>query len=332
MVNGINSHLITQLRACSNSLFIDNALHRFFPSPLGGELVDLALLPLGLLNAAVLTIKSIVARSLGGHIKAFSLAVCTIIKDEGRYLTEYINFYLAQGVDKIIIYDNDSNDNPLAVLSPYIDSGCIEYRQISGKMRQLDAYNDAIRRHRNDYSAIAFIDTDEFMVPSPDFKTAKDAIRSFFECHHEASGMQVNWKIFGSSDYMRIEDRPALVTQAFKYRARDDFPANRHTKSVVIPNNVLAFLNPHYAIYLPHCFALNTSGLKITGPFCTPTYKYVSLHHYFCKSYGEFLEKRARGKADALDIRPLEEFCEHDKNEIYDDSALQAMQRAVNDH
>lgn len=66
MVNGINSHLITQLRACSNSLFIDNALHRFFPSPLGGELVDLALLPLGLLNAAVLTIKSIVARSLGG--------------------------------------------------------------------------------------------------------------------------------------------------------------------------------------------------------------------------------------------------------------------------
>ncbi|MGN8936904.1 glycosyltransferase family 92 protein [Collinsella sp. HCP28S3_E5] len=332
MVNGINSHMITRLRAYSNSLYIDNALHRLFPSPLGRGLVDLALLPLGFLNATVLTIRTIVGHFYGeGDIKEFSFAVCVIIKNEGRYLPEFISFHLAQGADKIIIYDNDSNDDVLAALSPFIDSGRIEYRQIHGKMRQLDAYNDAIRRHRHDYSAIAFIDADEFMVPSPDFKTARDSIKIFFESHHEASGMQVNWKIFGSSGYMRIEDRPALVTQAFKYRARDDFSSNKHTKSIVIPTKVLAFMNPHNAIYLPRCFALNTSGLKMAGPFCFPTYEYLSLHHYFCKSYGEFLEKRTRGKADALDIRPLKEFSEHDKNEVYDDSALQAIQRTVDE-
>jgi hypothetical protein len=49
--------------------------------------------------------------------------------------------------------------------------------------------------------------------------------------------------------------------------------------------------------------------------------KHIRINHYFTKSKEEWIERRSRGKADTTDRnekRSLDEFYEHDHNDIYD--------------
>lgn len=94
----------------------------------------------------------------------YRLGICAIIKNEGEYNEEWIKYHLFIGADIIYIYANDSSDNTYQKLIPYINSGKVKYSQISGHGRQLDAYNDCIRKHRYDCKYIGFIDADEFFL------------------------------------------------------------------------------------------------------------------------------------------------------------------------
>ena len=313
---------INSVRACSSGLKIDNDLHQFFPSRIGRLAVDLICLPLGLANYIQLSINAKATQS-SNAIK--TLAICSIVKNEAAYLDEFVRFHIAQGVDKFYFYDNDSDDNIMSVLEPYIKRGYVELNKIKGMSRQLDAYNDALRKHRADVDAIALIDADEFMMPAPEFTTAKNAITSFFEHHPNACGLAVNWKLFGSNGYKTLEERPNLVTKAFTYRAADSFEKNWYIKSIVRPTRVLAFLNSHLPNCMSNRYCLNTKGEEVKSPLSRPCYDYLAIHHYFCKSYEEFLAKRNRGKADSLDMRPIAEFAEHDQNVLLDDSATSVL-------
>ena len=88
------------------------------------------------------------------------LAIVLIIKDEAQYILEWINFH---GVSHFFIYDNESSDNLLEVLQPFIASGLVTYHKIPGKVRQLDAYNHAISKYKRKFKYFAMIDTDEFL-------------------------------------------------------------------------------------------------------------------------------------------------------------------------
>ena len=52
----------------------------------------------------------------------------------------------------------------------------------------------------------------------------------------------------------------------------------------------------------------------------------IRINHYFTKSYDEWMIRRSRPKADYKDVnakRTIEEFYEHDNNDIYDDGMLE---------
>lgn len=72
----------------------------------------------------------------------------SISKNEAPYIKEWIEFHKLVGFTKFYFYDNESEDNTVDILKPYIDSGLVEYTLIKGKGRQLDAYNDAIAKHK----------------------------------------------------------------------------------------------------------------------------------------------------------------------------------------
>ena len=48
----------------------------------------------------------------------------------------------------------------------------------------------------------------------------------------------------------------------------------------------------------------------------------IRINHYYCKSYEEFLLKRNRGMADKTGIVPMQNFHDHDRNEIKNDSTM----------
>ena len=88
------------------------------------------------------------------------------MKDEGSYLVEWLEFHKLVGVERFFLYDNTSTDNTIDVLRPYIESGEVIYHYWPHKPGQMSAYTHCLNNHRYDSEWIAFIDLDEFNLPS----------------------------------------------------------------------------------------------------------------------------------------------------------------------
>lgn len=247
------------------------------------------------------------------------LAVVCIIKNEANYIKEWIAYYHLIGIDKFYIYNNDSTDNPFDKIRPFMKDFDIYYSNLSGKIRQYDAYNDALNRARKNDELLLVVDADEFLYF--DGNTSRQAkiemMNYYFNNNDRMAALGINWIIFGSSHY--IKKTQGLVTQKYIYRSNFKFKKNKHIKVICDPHKVVGFMNPHYPICLNGYNTYDYLGNKITGPFCVPhSNPKIRINHYFTKSKEEFLEKRNRGMADNLKIRNLEDFSVHDKNDVKD--------------
>ena len=49
--------------------------------------------------------------------------VCVMIKDEEGFLSEFVAFYIVQGVEYLIFYDDNSTDHSLEELQPWVEAG-----------------------------------------------------------------------------------------------------------------------------------------------------------------------------------------------------------------
>ncbi|MFT9358711.1 MAG: glycosyltransferase family 2 protein [Liquorilactobacillus nagelii] len=249
--------------------------------------------------------------------KKYKLAVVVIVKNEASYLKEWLNYYLSLGAEHFYVYDNESTDNPKEVLRLFKDK--ITYTYFPGKRRQLDAYNDALTRFGNLSQYMAFVDADEFIY----LKNRTDNLPRFLDQYFlkkNVGGLAINWQIFGSSNL--VEKPAGLVTDNFVYRAHDDFKKNHHIKSVVDPSKTVGFIgDPHSLTCLPGYVAVDENGDPVIGPFTKKVNtKIIRINHYFTKSKDEFLQKKARGRATTSSLRTMQDFTDHDKNDVLDDS------------
>ena len=73
------------------------------------------------------------------------LAICIIVKNEGEYIKEWLDYHILAGVGKFFIYDNESEDDIKSILTPYIEKKLVDYSYWPGKAQQMNAYNDAIK-------------------------------------------------------------------------------------------------------------------------------------------------------------------------------------------
>ena len=96
------------------------------------------------------------------------LAVVAILKNEGPYLKEWLDYHLLAGVDHFYLYDNESPDNQAEVVRPYVESGLVDYFPAPGKVMQMATYNNAIKNFKFQCRYMAFIDGDEFVYPKVD--------------------------------------------------------------------------------------------------------------------------------------------------------------------
>ncbi|MCM1521089.1 MAG: glycosyltransferase family 92 protein [Muribaculaceae bacterium] len=221
----------------------------------------------------------------------YNLAVCAIAKDEGPYFKEWIEWHHSMGVDKFFIYDNGSTDGTKKILTPYIESGLVEYIDFPGYRMQLAAYDDCLARHRFDCRWIAFIDLDEFIVPVKD----KD-IPQFLSHFDNAPAVEINWLIYGSGGMDKKSPLP--VMERFKYHSLPSHPLNRHVKSIVNPRKVFTMTGCHEASRISG-LAQDSHGNPITRNFRErePQQDIIRINHYAVRSREEFVEKQNRGRA-----------------------------------
>ena len=260
------------------------------------------------------------------------LSITCIAKNEGAYIKEWVDYHLMQGIECIYLYDNDSTDNMREVLVPYIEKEKVIYTKFPGRGRQIEAYNDAIKRFKNETKYMAFIDCDEFLVPENSEMTLIDTIEMIMKKDIHSGGIAVNWRMYGSSGY---ENKPeGGVLENFLYRGDCNARGNDCVKTIANPRLIKKYAHPHYPCYYLGYYNINEKGKRVKrwSNDCGET-ELIRINHYFTKSKEEWIKRRNQGQADRKnknDVRTIDEFYEHDHNQVYDPIMLQYIQLSRN--
>lgn len=203
------------------------------------------------------------------------LSVCVIIKNEARYLAEWIVYHQLIGVDHFYVYDNNSEDDPAGVVALFPD--VVTLIPWPGVDRQQRA---AYRHFFDTYSArcgwVAVIDADEFLV----YKGAGD-LRSYLrELAHE-NGIMAQWVIFGTSGH--VARPPGLVIDNYTRCHRRSPDPNIKTicrPAAVAPGEIGS----------PHRFAYRDGRPGVPAALET-----IAVYHYVTRSLEDLAAKMSRG-------------------------------------
>lgn len=246
------------------------------------------------------------------NYRKVNLSICGIMKNEGPYLIEWLEFHKLLGVERFYLYDNCSDDLTTQILDYYINIGEVVYHYWPDRPGQVTAYNHCLKNHRLESEWIAFIDLDEFLFP-----TVGDNLLEILEEFSEVSAVVVNWLIFGTSDH---QQKPTgLQIENFNKRAENNFGANLNYKSIIRPLKVSGCKNPH-------SFFCEGGNYGVTENLETVITKITQIHsvdklrinHYFTRSWEEAQNKIKRGRATLNTKRKLDAIKYHNRNDVED--------------
>ncbi|MBR1421273.1 MAG: glycosyltransferase family 92 protein [Selenomonadaceae bacterium] len=246
------------------------------------------------------------------------LAFVLPVKNESEYIEEWLEYNYAIGVDKFYIYNNESTDRSalLKVLQPWIDKKIVDFEDYPGRAAQLPIYNDAVRRHRFECRYMGFLDTDEFIYIKQD-KNLLEFTQEMMARGETLSGFIMFWRCFGTGG--QEKKLPGGVIERFIHRSDLEFLANKFTKTILNPRRIRTVGNPHFARYFPNAVCMEENG-NFSDQMSVETGEVINVqvNHYMTKSKEEYIKKRERGRADAIEKHLEEEFKEYDRNNIED--------------
>lgn len=239
-------------------------------------------------------------RRRNGYKYPYELAVVAIMKNEGPYLREWIEYHRIVGMEKFYLYNNDSTDDTVEILKPYVDSGVVELIDFPGERKQLPAYADCIARHKMDARWLAVIDLDEFIVPDSGGDKITDVLNMQ---SRKVSQVLARWVMYGSNGH--VEKPAGLVVESYTKRAKKQ---TWHYKAIINPRLVHR-MDCHSHLVVKRTVELPTRVMRI--------------NHYFCKSWAEYSKRAGRGDAyngaNAAVRRYTREFFDkRDTNDIED--------------
>lgn len=249
-----------------------------------------------------------------------------IVKNEMRYLREFVDYHLALGFDQIVIGDNNDPDGESygELLGDLIGQGKVLMVNLRGKEGVQKIFYNAIKEITT-YEWAAFIDTDEFITFSEvGKKIFGNNIKNFLASRSYVKAYKLNWRIYGDNGNVLYEDKPVL--ERFpepldeKVKFHYNFPENYHVKSILHWDETVHFTNNPHGVN--ECNDYYTpAGVKVGGgAFCDLLeYSILYVRHYYTKSLQEWCEnKLGRSYADYLrsdkvDYYPLKDFFIYNK-------------------
>ena len=241
----------------------------------------------------------------GGDLK---FAVLGIFKNEAMAIREWVDHYKSQGVDEILLLDNNSTDGG-ADLVKGIDH--VTVINAPKNAAQAVNYNELglpwLRQ--NGVDVLAILDLDEFMFGT-DGKNLKQHILEVFGVENPPSQFSCQWTMFGSSGH---DKQPPSIRKGFTWRKNDLDP---NTKSVMLLKDVKEN-------------GLHLHSSAVTGQTipCPPG---IQLNHYAIQSR-EFFEKvkMTRGAADQIvNVRDWNYFNNYDFKDQEDTQLKQLVEAA----
>jgi hypothetical protein len=203
--------------------------------------------------------------------------ICAIAKNEGLYLAEWLEYHLMIGVDRIIVYNNGSEDDTRELCTLYPEVELVNWPTRVDQQKR--AYQDYLRRYRDGVDWVAFIDIDEFIC----YRGTSSLEEYLRAVPPHCAGLELPWVSFDSCDHKK---RPAGLVVENYTRAHSVAP-QQNVKSICRPAAVRSEMidSPHRFSYQP--------GLS---PVCTDI-KELCIFHYTLRSYEDVRAKVLRGDA-----------------------------------
>lgn len=239
----------------------------------------------------------------------YKLIILACFKNETMNLKIWIEHYLWQGVEKFYLIDNDSTDNPLNILQPYIDTGIVNYSFKPKKHKQMNHYIEEMieNKSQNKTKWLIICDLDEFFYGNPN--KLIDVIDEFQEYDVVCS----NWKMFGSNNFV---DHPKDIRKSLLLREK-----NLHQ----LKKYIVQIKNVNYDDMSLH--DVNNSKIIIENDK-------IKLNHYPIQSL-EFFTKVKMTRGDNTHpmydkTRNMNYFHNYDKNSIFKDTELKDLLEADN--
>ena len=229
------------------------------------------------------------------------IAIVAIVKDEERYIGEWLDFHMLVGASAVYIYDNGSSDRTVDILrqSRWADRvTVVPWRNFDRAIRiQNAAYNHALANFGERYRWMAFIDVDEFIVPK-----RADSLNAALSAFEDVPALSLPWHMFGPSGHAA---RPAgLVIESYLERA--EFPPGPdaisilHFKTIVDPTKVRKVKTHHVELFGEQDVMWNDRKQKFSYyDRYDPRYATadaLQLNHYFTRSHEELSEKLTKGR------------------------------------
>jgi hypothetical protein len=235
----------------------------------------------------------------------YKIAVAALFKNESHIIEEWIEHYLARGVEHIYLINDNSTDDFLPKIQKYIDSGIItlfnaDYSYYEG--RQPHMYNHFIIPVLKETKWMIMVDLDEFMWSpvNKDLNVILDICKNYAQ-------IQVSHSLFGSNGLI---EQPKSVVESFTKRAKN---IEGFYKYIINTDYEYVCLNVHSASFADKNYETDASKFVRLGP------EYFRLNHYSCQSLNFWKEvKCTRGDSNNYRARTLEDFYKIDVNEVED--------------
>lgn len=261
----------------------------------------------------------------------YELSICAMFQNEAPYLKEWIEFHRLIGVKHFWLYNNNSSDNYLEVLKPYIRKGTVELidwpspQEKDWTPYQNMAYADCMTRSLGKSKWVAAIDIDEFIVPVHNENEVIETLRSIEKNRPDVAGLMLFWQFFGTSHLKDLPSNKTLV-ESLLLKAPVNYGGNHQVKTICRPEYV-EHCYVHVAVCKPGFCDITLNGFG--GPHQPVQIDPIRIHHYFPRTerylYEKKLPRRGRyiGKPytqEEMDqeVRRLDQ----ELNQEYDDTIL----------
>ena len=229
------------------------------------------------------------------------MCLCTLGKDENRYITEFVEHYKRYNVDKIYLFDNNNIDGERFenVIGKYVDSNYVEiinWRGVKGASTYYGIMDSCYQSYHDEYDWLIFYELDEFLYLKK-YKNIKSFLinKKFDNC----DSIQLNWVHMSDNNQIFYENKP--LNERFPERGKN-VVKNKFNKICFVKTIIRGHLK-NVTINQNHILSKNISSCdgfgkksKVKGIMShNPDYKYNYIKHYYGKSVQEFVEKMNRG-------------------------------------
>ena len=144
----------------------------------------------------------------------YYFTIGAIFKNESHILKEWLEHYFYHGVEHVYLINDNSSDNFLEILKPYIDKNMVTLYNCDMKQKWVgiqDAkYNHFFKNDIKQTTWFGIVDLDEFL-----YSPLEIDIKKILKKYDTENQLQINWVHFGSSGF---NEQPNNVVASFVNR------------------------------------------------------------------------------------------------------------------